>query len=226
MTQGEAVPARRFTGANADVWNDIVGPVYNAEDLHALYGLTRRKLAAMSQADEILALETADGGTAYPANLLDEGGQGLPRLPDVIAGLRSWGRYSSLSAVMWLNDHRPEWDGHTAIELLKTEWADEIVEQSRWRERAPLDARRRRAELMDLARPILDRFVELVADLPVDVAEETLLVTLETDVPYGIFLMAVTTGDGRLSTVSFEVDENVEASAQGMADDLRTAMKV
>jgi hypothetical protein len=44
---------------------------------------------------------------------------------------------------------------------------------------------------MTIAQPILDRFVELVADPPVDMAEETLFVGRETEGPYGVFAMSL-----------------------------------
>jgi hypothetical protein len=49
----------------------------------------------------------------------------------------------------------------------------------------------RQVAYMAIAMTILDRFVDLVADLPADVAEVTLFVTRETEIPYGVFAMSL-----------------------------------
>jgi hypothetical protein len=67
---------------------------------------------------------------------------------------------------------------------------------------------------------VLDRFVELVADLPVTVEEGMLFATRETEVPYGVFAMS-TTGERRvLIPVHFEIDGDGEATAKWVADEV------
>jgi hypothetical protein len=60
-------------------------------------------------------------------------------------------------------------DGRWALELLRTEWAEEVVTQAGEHDRSRLRARTGQLELIAIARPILDGFVELVADSPVTV---------------------------------------------------------
>jgi hypothetical protein len=74
---------------------------------------------------------------------------------------------------------------------------------------------------MTIAQPILDRFVELVADLPVSIAEGTLFVTRETEVPYGVFAMSLNGSRRALILVHFEIDGDVEITAAWMADEVR-----
>jgi hypothetical protein len=100
---------------------------------------------------------------------------------------------------------------------LRTEWAEEVLTQVGDGGRSPLWARAWQAEKMAIARPILDRFVELVADLPVDIAAGTLFVTREKDVPYGVFAMSIQGGENGLRAVRFPIQGEAEATAWGLA---------
>jgi hypothetical protein len=202
-------------------WKRVIGPVYDADGLQQRFGLSPEMLEEMAEAKVILELQTADGASVYPACCFGETGEPVPRLPEVISRLTAREFSDPWTVAIWLNDRADEWDGRSAVELLQTEWADEIVAQAGEHGRSPLRARSAQLALIAIAKPILDRFVELVADLPVDVAEGTLFVTRETEVPYGVFAMSLTGPRRALIPVHFEIDGDVETTAQRMADEVR-----
>jgi hypothetical protein len=118
---------------------------------------------------------------------------------------------------MWLSSKPLEWDGRSAFELLRTEWSEEVVNQAAEHGRSPLWARSWQAEQMMIARPILDRFVELISELPVRVGTGTLFVTRETDVPYGVFAMSLGEGPQGMRMMSFRIDGSPEQRAKDLA---------
>jgi hypothetical protein len=210
----------RFAGGDADVWNEIIGPVYGAAGLERAFGITAARLGELVESKAVLGLQAADGLVGFPANLFDASGRPLPRLAEVQANLMRDELVDEWTVALWLNDRPAVWDGASAIELLVSEWAEEVVTQSGEHGRSPLWARVWQEEKMAIARPILDRFVELVVELPVDVAEETLFVTRETEVPYGVFAMSLTGERRALIPIHFEIDGDVEATARWMADEV------
>jgi hypothetical protein len=199
-------------------WKRVIGPVYDADGLRRAFGFSAGLLEEMAESKVILELRTSDGETVFPAYCFSETGEPLPRLPEVVSRLMAREFSDPWSVAIWLNDQAEEWKGRSAVELLRTEeWADEVVAQAGEHGRSPLGARAKQAEQMAIARPILDRFVELVADLPVDVAEGTLFVTRETEVPYGVFAMSIRGSEDGLRAVRFGLDGDLEELAEGLA---------
>jgi hypothetical protein len=198
-------------------WKRVIGLVYDADGLQQRFGLSPEMLEEMAEAKVILELQTADGASVYPACCFGETGDPVPRLPEVISRLTAREFSDPWTVAIWLNDRADEWDGRSAVELLQTEWADEIVAQAGEHDRSPLRARTEQLELIAIARPILDRFVELVADLPVTVAEGTLFVTRETEVPYGVFAMSIGEGPQGMRRVRFRIDGSAEQRAKDLA---------
>jgi hypothetical protein len=215
-----AEEAGRFDGAGAEVWNALIGPVYDAPGLKRAFGISTTTLDQLVDSKAVLRLTTADGYAAYPAFCFDENGAPVPRISEVQDRLMKNELMEPWTIGMWLNHQSAVWDGASAIELLSTDWADEVVAQAGEDRRSPLNARAEMKRQIAIARPILDRFVELVADLPVDVAEGTLFVSRETAVPYGVFAMTVTGKHRVLIPVYFQIDGDVEETARRIATDL------
>jgi hypothetical protein len=210
-------PVVEFDGEDAEYWNRLLGPAYDTAGLEQRFGLTPEMIGAMAESTMILKLETSDGMTVFPAFCFSETGGTVPCLPEVVSRLMAREFISPWSVAAWLNAHPDEWDGRSAVELLRTEWADEVVTQAGEHGRSPLWARTKQAEQMAIARLILDCFAELVADLLVEVAIGTLFVTRETDVPYGVFAMTLGEGPHSMRTGRFRVDGNPEQRAKDLA---------
>jgi hypothetical protein len=208
------------TGPDAKYWNEHLGPFYDTVGLQRAFGWSQATVQALARSHVILKLETSDGVILFPAFCFSETGATIPHLPLVISHLLAREFSNPWSIAIWLNAHAGEWDGRSAVELLRTDLADEVVAQAAEHGRSPLWARAKQAEQMALARPILDRFVQLVADLPVEVAKGTLFVTRETAMPYGVFAMSLTNVRGVLIPVHFEIDGEVEATARWLADEV------
>jgi hypothetical protein len=206
----------------SEIWTEILGPVYDRDGLERSFGYTTEEIKTMVKEDALLELVTSDGAAFYPASCFDDNGQPWPRLSEVIGKLRGIGIADPWGLAFWLSTGASEWEGRSALELLRTgEWADEVITQVGEHGRSPLWARAWQAEKIAIARPILDRFVELVADLPVDVAEGTLFVTRETEVPYGVFAMSLTGSRRALIPVHFEIDGDVDETAGWLAEEVR-----
>jgi hypothetical protein len=212
------------TGPDAEYWNEHLGPFYDTAGLQRAFGWSPETIDAMAKSHVILKLETSDGVVVFPAYCFDATGKTIPHLPLVISGLMAREFSDPWSIAMWLNTHADEWDGRSAVELLRTDLADEVIAQAAEHGRSPLWARAKQAEQMALARPILDRFVELVADLPVSIAKETLFVTRETEVPYGVFLLTLDGIKGSLQVMRFEFGGDPEESAMRMAARIRSEL--
>jgi hypothetical protein len=206
------------------IWNRIIGPVYDREGLQHGFGYTAEQIDAMVEASSILELVTSDGAAFFPASCFDAHGRPPPHLSNVITKLRDREITDPWGLIIWLSSRPPEWDGQSAIELLRTEWADEVVAQAAEHGRSPLWSRAKQAEQMAIARPILDRFAELVANLPVSVAKETLFVTRETEVPYGVFLVTLDRIKGSLQVMRFEFGGDPEETAMRMAARIRSEL--
>ncbi len=204
---------------SAGWWKRVIGPVYDADGLRRAFGLTEGLLEEMAESKVILELQTSDGETVFPAYCFSGTGEPVPRLPEVVSRLMAREFTDPWSVAIWLNDQAEEWNGRSAVELLRTEeWADEVVAQAGEHGRSPLGARAKQAEQMAIAGPILDRFVELVAKLPITVAKDTLFVTRETEAPYGVFAMSFEGVEDVSRVGRFRIDGEAEATARGLAE--------
>jgi hypothetical protein len=178
----------------------------------------------MVESNAVLELHTDDGLVGYPANLFDLTGAPIPHLAAVQARLMQSEFMEEWTIAIWLNDRPAAWEGASAIDLLWGEWAEEVIAQAGEDRRSPLRERTERAAQVAIARPILDRFVELVADLPVDVADGTLFVTRETEVPNGVFAMSLTGKRRALVPMQFEISGELEDTAQRLAGQVRAQL--
>jgi hypothetical protein len=214
----------RLEGSDADIWNKIIGPVYDRAGLEKAFGCTTEQIDSMVKEDALLELVTLDGMAFFPASGFDDEGRPPPRLSEVITKLRAKDMADPWGMVMWLSSKPPQWDGRSALELLRTEWADEVVAQASEHGRSPLRARTEQLALIAIARPILDRFVELVADLPVDVAQGTLFVTRETEEPYGVFAMSIEGAENGFRATRFPIDGDPDETAEALAAMVRSQL--
>jgi hypothetical protein len=135
----------QLEGDAADVWNRLIGPVYDPAGLEKAFGLWPGMIDAMARSRFIVKLETSDGTSVVPAFCFNDSGEVLPYLPLVISRLLAREFMNEWSVAIWLNDHADEWDGRSAVELLRTEWADEVATQAGEHGRSPLRARAEQA---------------------------------------------------------------------------------
>jgi hypothetical protein len=219
MSDRMSVPADGADSSDGpDYWNKTIGPFYDSEGLQGWLGLSRKQLKRLAASHRIVELTFEDGDAVYPTYQFGPDGQLLPRVAEIIALLSRHEFIDRWMIAAWLNYPAPEWEGQSAVELLRTDQADEVVLQAGEPERRPLWDRARNAERMALARPILDRFVELVADLPVTVAEDTLFVTRETEVSYGVFAISLKGTRRAVISVHFATNGDSEETARQLAE--------
>jgi hypothetical protein len=209
------------TGA---VWNELIGPFYDADGLTAWLEVTPAELEELIKSGQILETTFADGDGLFPTFQFGENKELLPRLGEAARAVRlpdddrdpnGW------AVAMMLNQEFPEWDGRTAAQLLRTEWADEVMHQLTYGERAPLERRARMEEQYEIARAALAELLPLIGDLPVDLNAKTLVVG-EGEKGYGAGVLVRDPGrKGSLALLSFGLARDPGEIAAELLAELR-----
>ena len=209
---------------SAAFWNETIGPFYTPDGVMKILDLTKHELRVMVRADQVLQLDTPSGDKVYPSfQFASEPRTPTPRLPELLAGLEDWPEEPWHIALV-LNKRHKVWGDRSMVELLRSEWADEVILQASADVIRPLEERWLNERHMAVARPIFERFMELIADLPVDVDPKTLFVTREQEPPMGVFLVSFRRGHEGLSVMNFGLDDDREEMAQWMARRVRHAL--
>jgi hypothetical protein len=125
---------------------------------------------------------------------------------------------------MWLNDRPEVWGGASALELIQTGWADEVILQAGEAGRSALPDRSRRDGLIRIAAPILDKVIELVSDYPVTIHRSTLFVSLDTDVPYAVFAVTIDRPLNGLRAGRFSLEGDLADIALLAAESIRRSL--
>ncbi|MGU3411487.1 hypothetical protein ACLBWP_15370 [Microbacterium sp. M1A1_1b] len=109
-----------------DTLSDRIGPFYDTAGLRDWFQISSETVDAQVRSGELLAVVTADGFRLFPTFQIDGGGQPLPRLSEVLAGLDPahvdpWGD------AVWLNAPSDDLDGLAPAAALRTERADDVI---------------------------------------------------------------------------------------------------
>jgi len=212
------------TGSSAQFWNEKIGPFYTPDGIMKVLNVTESQLRVMVRNDQVIELNTPSGDKVYPSfQFASEPRTPTPRLPELLAGLNDWPEEPWHVALV-LNKRHEVWGHRSMVDLLRTEWADEVILQSGADVVRPLEERWLNERHMTVARPIFDRFMELIADLPVDVDPKTLFVTREQYPPMGVFLVSFKRWHEGLSVMNFGLEDDPEEMAQWMASKVRLAL--
>ncbi|WIB34415.1 hypothetical protein [Curtobacterium sp. MCSS17_005] len=116
--------------SQATTLSDRIGPFYDTGALRRWFQISSEAVEAQVRSGQLLAVVTADGFRLFPAFQIDEGGQPLPRLRDVLAELDPeevdpWGD------AVWLNAPSDDLEGLTPAAALRTERADDVIRLAR-----------------------------------------------------------------------------------------------
>lgn len=106
-------------------WAEIIGPCYTTTSLARTLGWTEAKVTEAGETLRLLALETVDGVTLYPAFQLHDG-QVVEGLSEVLAVLQS-GTASRWTWAQWLNTAIPDDDPPRNIDALRAGRLDEVL---------------------------------------------------------------------------------------------------
>lgn len=124
--RGQVVPL----DSPADTLSDRIGPFYDAAGLRDWFQISSEAVDAQVRSGDLLAVVTADGFRLFPAFQIDQGGQPLPQLREVLAELDPevvdpWGD------AVWLNAPSDDLDGLTPAAALRTQRADDVIRLAR-----------------------------------------------------------------------------------------------
>lgn len=106
-------------------WAEIVGPCYTVAGMARALGRTEAEVHAASETLRLLALETDEGVTLYPAFQLHEG-QVVKGLSEVLAVLQT-GTADHWTWAQWLNTALPDEDPPRAIDALRAGCLEEVL---------------------------------------------------------------------------------------------------
>lgn len=107
-------------------WDMTVGPFYDAPGLMNWLGITRQVLQNMTQAWEILSVETIDGDLLYPSFPFGPKGEALPHLAEILRLLEpiaddAWDK------ALWLSTPSGTFKERTAVEALRAGDAELVL---------------------------------------------------------------------------------------------------
>jgi hypothetical protein len=127
---GNAGAAQVPSDFRAHTLFERIGPFYDAAGLRDWFQISSKAVDAQVRSGELLAVVTADGFRLFPAFQIDEGGQPLPRLREVLAELDPaeldpWGD------AVWLNTPSDDLDDLTPAAALRTPRADDVIRLAR-----------------------------------------------------------------------------------------------
>lgn len=127
---GNPGAAQRPSDSSENTFFDRIGPFYDTAGVRRWFQVSAEVVDAQLRSRELLAVVTADGVRLFPAFQMDEGGQPLPRLSEVVAELDPeaddpWGD------AVWLNAPSDDLDGLTPAAALRTERADDVIRLAR-----------------------------------------------------------------------------------------------
>lgn len=111
-----------------DPWAKIVGPCYTEASLARVLGWTEEEVRTAGETLHVLALETSDGVTLYPAFQIHDR-QVVDGLTDVLRVLQS-GTQGRWTWAQWLNTPYPD-NEPTAIEKMLDGRLEEILLEAR-----------------------------------------------------------------------------------------------
>jgi len=206
-------------------WNLRVGPLYEAEVVMGILGVTKDELREMVTAGEVIELTADSGEAVYPTFQFDGlESTPVPRLAPLLANLREWPGEPWLVA-SWLNRRLRMWNDRSIIELLRTEWRDEVMLPTGNSEGGGAEPPRSNARYMALARPVFNRFRELIADLPVYVDSRTLFVSRGIQPVQATFLVAYPQEPGGFGIMHFPLNGEVDETAHVLAQELRDSLR-
>lgn len=122
--------AQAPSDSQATTLSDRIGPFYDTGGLRRWFQISSEAVEAQVRSGQLLAVVTADGFRLFPAFQIDEGGQPLPRLSEVLAELDPeeddpWGD------AVWLNAPSDDLEGLTPAAALRTERADDVIRLAR-----------------------------------------------------------------------------------------------
>jgi hypothetical protein len=200
-------------------WIALVGPFYEADGLSRWLNVTNDELDRLVADHIVLGLMTQEGETRYPSFQFDDNGTPLPHLAEFIERrTKREGRENLWGFAIWLNTPIDEWDGRTAAHLLRTPHAEEVLLQTSEEYRRPLGARADNEARMAIARPILNRIIELTVDLAIVISPGTLYVTSLTPPPQGVFAVTTSGDSSNLIVGRFPIAGDREEIAQHAAE--------
>lgn len=225
MNEEQPQPAAADEPRNsAGFWNEMIGPFYTPDGVMKILHVNEHELRVLVRNDQVLELDTPSGDKVYPSfQFASEPRAPAPRLSELLANLRGWPE-ESWHIALAVNKRHKVWGGRSMIDLLRTEWAGEMILQAAADVYRPLEERWLNERHMVVARPIFNRFMELIAGLPVDVDPGTLFVTRQHEPPMGVFLVSFRRGPEGLSVMNFGLDDDPEEMAQQMARKVRDAV--
>lgn len=117
-----------MTGDEPNPWAHIVGPCHRVTGIARTLGWTEAEVAEAGDDLQLLALDTTEGFTLYPAFQLHEG-RLVEGLADVLRLLQT-GTESRWTWAQWLNTPYPEGEP-TAIEKILEGRLEEILVEAR-----------------------------------------------------------------------------------------------
>jgi hypothetical protein len=205
-----------------ETWWHRFRPLHTARAAARMLHITEDQLAALVNSRDVLMLTAGDGDTRFPGFQFDHGTP-LPHLGEAIERIEiSLHRIDVPVADPWvvalrLTSTAPEWGDRNAAELLRTEHADEVLWQLAWAP-VPLDQRTKEAATRAIARPIAERIMELIADLPVQLSLGTLFTTTRANETFAVVAFSK---PGDVYALRYPIDGNPEATAQRIAAGLR-----
>lgn len=109
----------------ASPWASIVGPCYTVASMARALGWTEARIVEAGKNLRLLALETSDGVTLYPAFQLHQG-KVVEGLSQVLAVLQT-GTASRWTWAQWLNTALPDEDPPRNIDALRAGHLDEVL---------------------------------------------------------------------------------------------------
>jgi hypothetical protein len=197
----------------------LVGPFLDAAALTAYLSVTPAELTALVESGQLLETKLGDGSSLYPTFQFEDRAL-LPHLDEVIGALYHE-RHDGWSIGIMLNAKEPAWGDRTAAELLRGDWAEEVLHQLKFDERAPLDKRARFAVQYAIASVVVDKLVEQTLDLPVRIEPASTVVGEGPDGFGAGVLVSHRSLPRSVALLSFSLRGDPDAIATGLAETLR-----
>ena len=206
---------------DTDLWNLRVGPFYEAAVVMGILGVTTDRLRELVTAGEVIELTADSGEAVYPTFQFDGlESTPVPRLAELLANLREWPNDPWLVA-SWLNRRLRMWNDRSIVDLLRTDWRDEVVLPTEELEGTDTGPPPSNAQYMMLARPVFNRFRELIDDLPVYIDPRTLFVSRGIQPVQATFLVTYPQKPGGFGIMHFPLNGGVDETAHALAQELR-----
>lgn len=130
MAPGDPCATQAPPDSSAHTLSERIGPFYDAARLLEWFQISSGAVEAPVRGEELLPVVTAEGFRLFPAFQIDDRGQPLPRLSEVLAELDP-AQVDPWGDAVWLTAPSEGLDGLTPAAALRTERADDVIRLAR-----------------------------------------------------------------------------------------------